>query len=78
MDKEREKYEQENILRRFIFSFQRSILSYGRKTLRRSQMWLRKFILMKFMKHNPLLRNIACYDIGKIIEVVWCNCGQTH
>ena len=32
----------------------------------------------KFMKHNPLLRNIACYDIGKIIEVLWCNCGQAH
>ena len=32
----------------------------------------------KFIKHNPLLHNIACYDIGKIIEVLWCNCGRAH
>ena len=32
----------------------------------------------KFIKQNPVLRNVACYDIGKIIEVLWCNCGRKH
>ena len=32
----------------------------------------------KFIKQNPQLGKIACYDIGKIIEVLWCNCGQAH
>ena len=32
----------------------------------------------KFIKQNPDLRNVACYDIGKIIEILWCNCGHKN
>ena len=32
----------------------------------------------KFINQNPQLGNVACYDIGKIIEVLWCNCGRAH
>ena len=32
----------------------------------------------KFRNQNPVLRTVDCYDIGKIIEIFWCNCGKKH
>ena len=32
----------------------------------------------KFIKQNSVLKNIACYDIGKLIHISWSSCGSEH
>ena len=32
----------------------------------------------KFVKQEPALKNIACYEIGKIIHLMWSPCKIQH
>ena len=32
----------------------------------------------KFIKQNPVLKNIACYDIGQLIHISWSSCCIEH